>query len=257
MPSSLKATIIKKDGAGIVGQPKQGYPDGIEGGDSLNWQGHYYFLRNFPNKRLLAAAYVADFESPRFPGLYVRHPNPKATKHGFGAYCEGNFRGCESRDQMTGKLCFLSLVGPSKALLRTFKQHLCRGLLFANNTIRNGEDPRNHRPKLPDLTGPDIWSLYIRGFRLWPLYPLLIIFDLHLFLTAVLQNFKKDPDIISHVIKVLTAQTILPTPLGWLAAKVLSQEHVLTKLLKYWGGFRQQPGMYQLYVPWIKKYWRA
>lgn len=263
-------TLIKTDSEGRVGQPKHGFPDSIEGGDSLNWTAHKLFLR--PRYSHSPALWLIDqFESKKYPGLWVRHPDPKATKNGFGSYCEGNFRGCESRDQMTGKLCLLVAQGAKGALWRSFREHLKRGLLFANNTIHNGDDPKKLKfslyklffgqkgenyYKLPDVTGPDIWSLYIRGFRARALYPLLLIFDAQLLLTAVLHYFKKDSDIISHVIKVLTAQEIFPTPLGWLATKVTSQDHVLIKLMKYWCGWRQQPGMYKLYVPWIEKYWR-
>jgi len=271
--------LVKRDSRGLVGQPDIYFPDGIEGGDSLNWTAHYLYLKesDFRNEKYeylpdthLLNEYINHFESKEYPGLYVRHPNPWQSKHGFASYCEGNWKGVESRDQKTGKLCLFVKAKAKKELKRCLIQHLKRGMIFANNTIHNGDDPTDYdkdyayrnstklkRHKLPDITGPDVWALYIRGFRAYWLYPLLCVFDLHLLIGAISVGFSKDTDIISHVLKVITARDVMPTPFGWLASKVSTALDINIKLQKYWSGWRRQPGMYELYVPKVKEYWRS
>jgi len=252
--------MIHFDKLGIIGQPDHRYPSGIEGGDSMNWMGHYNYLTDYPN----VINYTDNFESKQYPGLYVRHPNPAQSKHGFASYCEGNWRGVESRDQMTGKLCFFVKAKAYQPLKRSLVKHCKRGMIFANNTIHNGINPLDYGPssilklsfKLPDITLFDIWALYIRGFRFWALYPLLILFDLQLLVTACIKYFSSDNDIISFVLKVITARETMPTPLGWLASKISSSKAILNKLSSYWTGWRQQPGMYDLYISYVKRYWR-
>ena len=258
-----------KDSEGIIGQPKHGFPDGVEGGDSLNWQAHYlYFSKEIPFRNKLCAAnwYNLQFESKDHKGLYVRHPNPKASKFGFASYCEGNWRGVESRDQMTGKLCFFAKAKAKRALWRSFREHCKRGLIFANNTIHNGDNPSDYdktkwsgyakRHKLPDLTLFDIWAIYIRGFRAWYLYPLLPLLDLHLLAGAIIVALKNNNDIISFIIKIILSREVVPTPISWVASKILSKKNIKIRLLSYWGGWRKQPDMYKIYIPLIEKYLR-
>lgn len=243
--------LIKHDKFGLVGQPDDKYTFGLEGGDSLNWTCHEYFLTN----QLLTHHILKHFE--KHPGLYIRHPNRYQSDFGWASYCEGNWNGVESRDQMTGKLCFLAKAQARRALWRTFKQHVKRFLLFANNTIHNGANPKTAKWKLPDLTGPDVWALYIRGFRAWWCYPLLLIFDLHLFINCFIKRMTKDSDILSFIIKMLTAREIMPTPIIWLAFMVNSRQDLDRRLEVYWTGWRQQRGMYELYKPYLEKHWKG
>lgn len=257
---------IKTDKYGIIGQPnKDRYPAGIEGGDSLNWQGHWWYLSDQVRSSDIYD-YVNHFENKRHPGLYVRHPNPQASDYGWASWCEGNWRGVESRDQMTGKLCYFAKAKATKPLLCCLWQHVKRGLLFANNTIHNGDNPSDYtgallvhgdlsytkkRPKkkykLPDLTLFDIWALYIRGLRLWPLYPLFLIFDLQLVAGALIKNQSYDRDVISFTLKLITAQEIIRTPVSWFAMKILDKNRLLHNMHVYWCGWRDQCGMYDLY----------
>ncbi len=266
--------MIFRDKTGILVQ-KNGSP-GIEfeGGDSMNWTGHFYSLTDFKSNGMVGAIdqwdclelYIENFESKEHPGLYVRHPNVAQSRYGWASYCDGNWRGVESRDQMTGKLCFFTEAEAKGALWRCFKQHLKRGLVFANNTIHNGDDPNDYKyantwkltkvRKFPDLTLFDIWALYIRGFRAWYLYLFLILFDFHLLGSVISKKLNGDTDVISLFLKQLTSRKIMSTPIGWLACQVISGEEMKRRLKVYWCGWRKQPGMYKLCVPMVDRYWR-
>lgn len=260
-PTPKQPIAVLRDQYGIVGQPL--HNGTFEGGDSMNWHAHWLCLtrgeRDAEGNKARLISYGEHFESPEYPGLYVRHPHPASTNNGFGAYCAGNWRGVESRDQMTGKLWLFAVTKATSALCRCLKQHMKRGMIFANNTIHNGADPLDYffgnaphkRFKLPDITFFDIWAMYVRGFRAWYLYPLLVAFDLHLLLGAISVRLSNDIDVISFFAK-SRCSLILPTPISFIARLICPDKHLLVKIRKYWCGWRNQCGMADLYEEYCK-----
>lgn len=231
------------DKYGVVGQIQD---DGsIEGGDSACWQGHRVYLTkvNDPN-------YV-DFFEVGF-GAYVRHPDPKLTIQGFGAHYKNPWNGCISRDQLTGILMAIVGTGDRKAMLRLMLHHACWGMLFSYNTIRNGRDPATARWKLPDLTLMDIWATQLRGFGKvsWLFFPLLCVLDLQMLLNAIMDRVLKvqDDDVINFMGKLFVSREHVPTPVSWLTLKVLDADQATDRLERYWCGWRQNPGMYFLFL---------
>jgi hypothetical protein len=158
-----------------------------------------------------------------------------------------------SRDQLIGLLCGLIarrnrdadvlLVGHS-----LFQKHLLRGFLFAWNRIRNfqyetvGEhlikstpDVKwNSKPKMSDITGPEVWGLWIRFWNWWPLYPLLLIFDLETLVGAILWRWKPKNDITrNHMLIMITQKNCMPTPASWLALKLTNKNDLCERWHRY------------------------
>lgn len=243
----LREKMINRDQYGIIGQIQ---PDGsIEGGDAACWQGHHVFLTddkdNFP--------YVSTFEV-KF-GAYVRHPHPHATNNRFGAYYKDPWNGCISRDQLTGIIAAIVRKGDKVAMLRLMLHHACRLFLFSYNTVKNGVDPKDAKWKMPDLTLLDIWATYLRGFgkASWLLWPLLCVLDIHMLLNTMYSNIQDEDDKINFAIKLLISREFVPTPISWLSSKILNKSKLLDSIKRYWCGWRQNCGMYELYEKRIKE----
>jgi len=245
--------MIHKDENGAIGQIQA---DGsLEMGDSANWTGHYVYLSNdetnFP--------FVEFFEVK--PGGYVRHPDPKKTILGFGAYYRNPWDGCISRDQLTGILAALIAKKDKMAILRILAHHALRLFLFSYNTIENGKDPLKSKRKIPDLTLFDVWALELRalmkiiGIFGIIFYPLLCILDLHLLASTLFFNSKydHDPDAISFALKVIISNEIYKTPTSMLISKILNKQKLKGFIYAYWGGWRQNEGMIKYYIDKIKK----
>jgi hypothetical protein len=253
---------MHKDEYGIIGQIQ---PDGsIEGGDSACYHGHYIYLTNdkFP--------YVKTFEAGF--GGYVRHPIPKQTFNGFGAYYGGPWSGCLSRDQKTGVLMALIKQKQYGAMFRMLCNDALKLFCFTNNTLINGRDPKEtkfsltkffYNPKkenyykLPDFTFMDIWAMQLRGFGIfsWGFWPLLVLFDTHLLLNVLFNRFfKKEEEIVLNLVgKLLVSREYVPTPISWLAAKAMDKEHTLKMLSQYWSGWRDLPEFVPLYEKKMKE----
>lgn len=229
-----------KDKYGILGQIQ---PDGsVEGGDSACWMGHYVYLGGDFD-------YVKTFEKGF--GGYVRHPHPEQTYNGFGAYYKNPYNGCISRDQLTGVLLGVIARKDKLAMLRIILNHACRGFLFSYNTIKNGSDPATAKWKLPDFTVFDIWATMLRGFGKlsYLFFPLLCILDLHLLLGAMFDKYfdNDEPDVINFIGKMLVAREHVPTPVSWLATKFVNKGNLLTRLMAYWGTWRDNVKMVDLF----------
>jgi len=226
---------------GYIGHRRQ---DGsMEMGDSAVWTGHFQYLNDglYPKS-------ITDFEVAF--GSYVRFPDPNMTDFGFGAYYKNPYNGCMSRDQLTGILSALIAEGNTKASLRFIAHHALRGFLFAYNTIHNGVKPETAKWKMPDLTLFDFWAMEIRslGVFAWLLWPLLCVFDLHMLLNTIYFNFfDKDGDQINFAIKHFAGVEHTPTIVSWFAWKICNKDKLIDLLKEYWGKYRNQPGMFNLY----------
>ena len=235
---------MNRDPEGIIGQIQ---PDGsIEGGDSVCWQGHYIYLTDDMEKFPFRKTFEVGF------GSYVRHPDPNRTNNGFGAYYRNPWDGCISRDQMTGIL--IGLIG-SKDVYGVFRlalHHALRLFLFTYNTIKNGNDPKIAKRKLPDLADFSILALIIRGLGpvKWLLWPILCLLDLQLLGSIVYNRFTKSSkdDVINMVGRLLVSLEHAPTPVSILAGKTLDKPHISSRLTEYWCGWRDNCEFVPLYL---------
>jgi hypothetical protein len=153
-----------------------------------------------------------------------------------------------SRDQLTPLVIMLGL-GESNDLWPTFKEHLKRGLLFAYNTRRNFvyptlEDhnrystpdvPWDYSWKCPDITGPEFWALYIRGFRSVLLCPMLYVFDLHTLFGSIVIRFNKQDDVINHALILEFAKVRMDTVWMKLARKITPRALLQERLDRFFG----------------------
>lgn len=134
-----------------------------------------------------------------------------------------------SRDQSVPNVAAMGFVSRPQ-LDKFFLRHLkFSALLFTNNTRKNWAwppgDPRydakKYKWKLPDLTFGSFHALYIRAYRNWALYPLLLILDLDLLGGAIAKLFyAKDPtnnDDLNHLICQYQSELSMPTPWSKLA----------------------------------------
>lgn len=235
------------------GVPGQIQSDGsIEGGDSVNWLGHLIFLGGGEDSNNWTAERYVDLFEAKFGG-WVRHFDPAQTENEFGAFYGGPYDGVISRDQLTGILGALIAGKQRLAAVRLILNHALRLFLFSYNTIVNGDDPKTADRKWPDFTGPDIWAMMIRA--LGPagvvLYPLLVVLDLHLLGNVLINKFYKNEDPISFAMKCMATFNYLPTPVGYLAKRLLNKEKLTKELFNYWEySFRDMKGIAPLY----KKY---
>ena len=165
----------------------------------------------------------------------VRHPD---TDRWYG------FENRFSRDQFIPLLICLSTFRFNKARWEVFFKHLLHGFLFAWNTRRNYRYPtldqhlrakelghigreieHEWKWKMPDLTGPEIWALWIRVFRCYPLYPLLFLFDLETLVGTLVKNKSEDNIHRNHILILHHGKKVMTTPIMWLARKLYDKDN--------------------------------
>lgn len=112
-------------------------------------------------------------------GIPIRHPANR-----FGDWAARTQ--ATSRDQFTCYLIALIAYQDANRLDALVRAHARRLFVKAWNVVSNGQRNVNGPHKAADITGPDIWALWIRALRLWPLYPILCILDAHNFAAVVL-----------------------------------------------------------------------
>jgi hypothetical protein len=165
-----------------------------DGGDTAQRTGMYYYLQDDP----------AGFEKALdllevHPGIFVRHPQ------------QDDFRSDPrefSRDQQRPLVIALGKYKMRDRLWRMLRGHVLRLGKYQNM----------------DFIGPVGVGEYIRSFEAKPLYPALVITDLCLLVGSVYlaaeASFDTDEvDDNNHVMTLIQAQQVMPTPLGWLAAE--------------------------------------
>lgn len=169
-------------------------------------------------------------------GLYCRHPNPDKWYSRNDTF---------SRDQLTPLIAYLSIIGVMAPIRRLFKQHLKRGLLFAWNTREIDSYPGqdNYKWKIPDITGPEIWAMWIRAFNCYTLYPLLFLFDIQTLISSILYRFKLTDSTLqmNHVLMVDFSNEVMPTLISKLAKWIYGKETPKAALTKSWGPEWQPP----------------
>lgn len=166
------AHIVQKDG---------------DGGDSLNRLGIYetclkYLQAVHFEKYKDAADFFEEAMEKNSPwlGRYCRHPAP-------GRWFSNVDN--TTRDQMITIECAWVLNG--KPDWEHLKLRLKRGLFHFSDENDGYDSGLPLVRKFPDPTSPVELAILIRAFRLWPLYPLLYLFDLFLILeVALIRNLK-------------------------------------------------------------------
>jgi hypothetical protein len=169
---------------------------GIDGGDSCsNVFTALYCGPHSQEEQVKALSWLVVDGIPR------RHPDPLKW------YSATN---TTSRDQLTPYLIYLASHAPMDSRLakayfkRLAWQHAKHAFLLAWNTRRNFMYPTlalhearstpdvqwNYSWKVPDICGPDIWSIYIRGLITysmwgWLAWPLLWILDLAMVIDTI------------------------------------------------------------------------
>jgi len=264
----------------------------VDGGDSLHRMGMYHFgiwaslsenidISKYRNRKLL----FYEMSMKRLSNLnktkYKRHTD---SDFWYSEYDR------MSRDQMIPNLIAWGAWGLSERLSAFFLGHLRRGLLFMTNTRKNGSTASNHgdkfrsdaKPlkwyhklilkyktpllpvpdgyrnynwKLPDLTGPEFLSYYIRGLGLKWLYPVLMLLDLELMVNAIIKNWwkKEDSDVLNHVVSSIYANKVMPTMVSRFTNKYInSSRHLDKKMYQYFNRPGEPAFLYHLYKPLMK-----
>ena len=207
----------------LITQP----PPGYDGGDTAQREGSFalciallHDLDQCEGSELLDMAdryakVLTLLNDPNHKGWLRRWPDP--------SYWGGQSDRF-SRDQAIPNVIAMGEMGQRKALKAFILNHLKRALLFSTNTRINAALPGTpaYAWKLPDLTVLGFWSLYIRAFRAWALYPLLLAFDLDFVVSAAIKVliYGKDStnnDDINLINCILQAEHAMPTPWSKLA----------------------------------------
>lgn len=151
-----------------------------------------------------------------------------------------------SRDQLIPLLAVCVVHGRRVKRLRRYllKKHAMMGFCFAWNSRHNymydseheqqvmGNPVDGYRPgwKLPDLTGPEVWGLWIRcygGFGFIGRLVLTILDIENLINTLLWNHFRQDRISRNHLITTLVAAEFYPTPVSILSAKILNWNDLL------------------------------
>lgn len=207
-----------------------------DGGDTCQREGMYWTLAAMLNVNPMYPKYARDqnfhdVTKKLHPvdGVLLRHSNPSWDASDWDRM---------SRDQLQPMIIAMGYWSKHE-LQRLRRGHRRRGYFFTNNTRKNGANKLNHGTevagekrdyswKTPDITGPEIWGNFIRAQRAWWFYPLLMVYDLELFVGAILWRHYKNHNIaLNHTLSQMQAIDIMPTPLSWLASKIMRVDKLL------------------------------
>lgn len=217
---------------------------GGDGGDSLNRTSVACFLGNLTGLFPVGVFPVFDLTDEK--GKWRRSIHPDKW------YSEYNRT---SRDQLTPLLILLGYYKLTPELWLAFKDHLKRGLLFAYNFRRNhvyekyedhikystSDVEWNYNWKLPDITGPEFWALYIRGFFNRGLYPILYLLDCHTLLGSFVIRFNKQDDVINHICTLEYAKVRMDTFVMKLARWITPRSLLQKRLDNFFGPEIESP----------------
>jgi hypothetical protein len=209
-----------------------------DGGDSSQREGQFMLYSYAGYKQgkitkqeydLIVARYLTTYDRLRkgcMPGEIRRHD-------GSEKWTDKNLR--MSRDQWTPNAISIGLVGTLKQKFNLILGMAMRGFLFTTNIYSNGDQPTK---KVPDLTLLSAWGFVMRWSPIF--WPLLFLTDLDLLFGSFiwLYRFKLSPgntDILNHVNALIQAKYRCPTPISWLARKILPLDKVQDCLDRYFG----------------------
>lgn len=166
-----------------------------DGGDTAQRTGMFYYLYN-DREGFTRALDQLEVDS----GIYVRHPIQEGFRSDPRRF---------SRDQQRPLTIALGKYGMTDRLWRMFSGQMLRMGKYQNL----------------DVIGPIGIGEYIRAFNAKFFYPVLLLTDINLFLSSfyLVIEASFDPNSVddnNHVMTLLQARDVMPTPFGWLAMRV-------------------------------------
>lgn len=222
------------DGYGYVcKQQPEGAAPHLEGGDTCANEGTLQYCGLHREEQIKGLFLHRD--------IPVRHPDP-------GMWYSNPTR--TSRDQLIPLLCAF-IRDPEvfkEERKKLFRAHLKHALLFAFNIYPNWVPEYKAKLKVPDLTGPEFWALWIRAFRVRQLYPLLYLFDIETLLSIIYTKLfrKEDHDLRNSALVVHAARYYMPTLISLLTKYIAGNKMFLEAFKRFWGN--------DVYEPPIDKY---
>lgn len=143
-----------------------------------------------------------------------------------------------------------------------FKDHLKRLLLFTTNTRPNTSE--NAKWKLPDLTGPGFWAIWIRALcksKKWA--PILALMDFSMLANSLIWRFyhlkfnKDHTDILNHVQVMVQSKLTIDTPVARLARFLLKDAPINEMFDDYFhprtNGIYEMAKIYKPIVNWVQE----
>ena len=75
----------------------------------------------------------------------------------------------------------------------------------------------------------------LRGFGKlsWLAWPLLCVLDLHLVIDTILENVEEEDDAFNYAGRLFVSRDYVPTPISWLALKILDREELIREVDQY------------------------
>lgn len=209
-----------------------------DGGDTCQREGMFFALAKMSKAEDLMLYERFDHVWEKLhphPGVLLRHCNPEYDASDWDRM---------SRDQLQPVIIAFG-YWDIQQLRKLAWGHLKRGFIFTNNTRQNGATKRNHGQKgysyawkLPDFTGPEIWANFIRAFKAWYLYPLLLVFDLELLFGSIKwRYFPRNNIAMNQTLSKLQGLDRLPTPWTWLAEKICPIEYMIDHIADHFDDF--------------------
>lgn len=124
-----------------------------------------------------------------------------------------------SRDQLIPLICAGIALVKHSTIDSIFKAHRRRGFLTAWNTKKNGA--MNVPDKFPDITGPEIWALWIRYKEPWWGGMFLWILDLETLVGSISWRwFRKDRVCRNHMLVMMMSRHRMPSATMLLASLI-------------------------------------
>lgn len=147
-----------------------------------------------------------------------------------------------SRDQLIPWLCTYLIEEPRVSEYWVQRSHAERRYLLAWNTRGNGamEMPE----KFPDITGPEVWALWLRISKPWWRHAFLWLFDLETLVNTLLWRwYRKDNVCRNQMLVCLMTQDHSPTITSWLSYHLLNWQDLLIR----WENHCKAVGEYPTY----------
>ena len=125
-----------------------------------------------------------------------------------------------SRDQLVATLCGLVMYPAGLNVEHLWKAHKKNWFVRAWNTIGNGEEKTEIKSR--DWTGPEVWALWIRMWRLPYAWLFLWALDLELLVGAVIWRWFRDDSRVTrnHMLSSIVCYKVMPTWVSRLAFRI-------------------------------------
>jgi len=117
-----------------------------------------------------------------------------------------------SRDQLTPVICAGVRLAREINVDDIFEQHQAKKFLTAWNTRGNGQ--MDLPKKFPDITGPEIWALWLRYKKPWWAFLFVWLLDIETLVGSIIWRwFKKPGDRVcrNHMLVLATGRLVYPT----------------------------------------------